>query len=192
MMTHWLPEDEPSRLPPAATHYIGVAGFCLNAANEVLVIQENSGPAAGHGIWKLPGGLVDPKEDMSVGVVREVFEETGIETEFVAMAAITEFHAAGGPARRKTSDLYCVCVLRMDPEAGDGQVINACEREVAACAWKPFQELLETRFYQVSPFTRQFMLDAYHMARTGKGGLQGTRLPLGFSRGEVSLLHARL
>ena len=28
-------------------------------------------------MWKLPGGLVDNKEDIATAAVREVFEETG-------------------------------------------------------------------------------------------------------------------
>ena len=61
----------------------------------------------------------------------QVFEETGIRTQFVTMAAITEFHSAGGPARTKTSDLYCVCVLRLDEaHGGEQQAIHSCEREV--------------------------------------------------------------
>lgn len=54
---------------------IGAGGFVLNDKNEVLVIKEKHGPAK-H-IWKVPGGRVDPGEEICDAVVREVLEETG-------------------------------------------------------------------------------------------------------------------
>ena len=47
--------------------------------NKVLVVQERFRFSA-H--WKLPGGYVDPGEDIDEAAIREVKEETGIETEF--------------------------------------------------------------------------------------------------------------
>jgi 8-oxo-dGTP pyrophosphatase MutT (NUDIX family) len=35
--------------------------------------------------WKIPGGLVDRGEDLPTAAVREVFEETGIKSEFVSL-----------------------------------------------------------------------------------------------------------
>ncbi len=68
LMCHWLPGGrESSRLPAAASHYIGVAGFVINSKNEMLMVQEKTGPAAGIGLWKLPGGLCDVGEDIHQG-----------------------------------------------------------------------------------------------------------------------------
>lgn len=54
----WLPKDEESRLPPCASHFIGVGCFMLNSKDEVLVVRESSGPSAAmKNFWKLPGGL---------------------------------------------------------------------------------------------------------------------------------------
>ena len=40
-MQHWLPENEPNKLPHYATHFVGVGGLVINdEKDEVLVIQE--------------------------------------------------------------------------------------------------------------------------------------------------------
>lgn len=47
MLSHWLADGE-SRLPPAASHHIGVAGFVYDPSTDsVLAIQEKTGPTAG-------------------------------------------------------------------------------------------------------------------------------------------------
>lgn len=110
-MTAWLPTTE-NTLPTQPHHQIGVGGFVLNQNGEVLVIQEKSGLTAGlKDFWKLPGGLVDPRESISDAVVREVFEETGVRVEFGAIASIRESHAStyGG-----MTDLYCGAMILPD------------------------------------------------------------------------------
>ena len=84
MMNQWLPKDQPNGLPMYPHHQIGCAGMVLNSLGQVLVIREAKGMTAKlPDFWKLPGGLVDHKEDISQACVREVLEETGIRTEFV-------------------------------------------------------------------------------------------------------------
>ena len=78
LLCTWLKGGkEKSRLPPRASHYLGVSGFVLNSKQELLVIQEKSGPASKMDIWKLPGGLCDRNENIADGSIREVKEETG-------------------------------------------------------------------------------------------------------------------
>ncbi|KAJ8532509.1 hypothetical protein K7X08_012432 [Anisodus acutangulus] len=57
--------------------------FVLNEKKELLVVQENSGRMKGTGIWKIPNGGVEEGEDIFKRAVREVKEETGIDTEFL-------------------------------------------------------------------------------------------------------------
>jgi hypothetical protein len=68
LLCNWIPGGkESSKLPLSASHYIGVAGFILNSKQEILMVQEKTGPAAGIGLWKLPGGLCDVGEDIHQG-----------------------------------------------------------------------------------------------------------------------------
>ena len=59
--------------------------------------------------WKFPGGIVDQNETLESAAVREVLEETGIQTTFeriMSMGALTEWrHGQGG--------LYFPCLLRL-------------------------------------------------------------------------------
>ena len=57
MLTRWLPSSE-NKLPPNASHQVGVGAFVMNERREVLVVQERSGPLRGQGVWKMPTGLV--------------------------------------------------------------------------------------------------------------------------------------
>lgn len=52
----------------------GVAGVVINEAGEILLQRRSD-----NGQWGLPGGAIDPGEEPADAVVREVFEETGVQ-----------------------------------------------------------------------------------------------------------------
>jgi ADP-ribose pyrophosphatase YjhB (NUDIX family) len=41
---------------------------------------------------KIPGGAIDSGEDIADAAIREVFEETGVKTEFVTMLSFRHLH----------------------------------------------------------------------------------------------------
>lgn len=73
-------------------------------------------------------------------VIREVAEETGIQTKFDSLVCVR--HALGGSNRINfgfgCSDLYFVVALK--PES---QEITKCEREIARCEWMAFDKYLQ-------------------------------------------------
>lgn len=100
-----------------------------------------------HCIRKLPGGLVNPGEDISEAVEREVLEETGIKSKFVSLCAFRESHKG----LFGNSDLYCICILKLDGKAYDK--INEAspvpqETEIAATKWMALDCFLESPYYQ--------------------------------------------
>ena len=60
-------------------------GVVVNEKDEVLCIREKYVGDLKHAysqLWKLPGGHVDPGEDLGTAVEREVSEETNIKATF--------------------------------------------------------------------------------------------------------------
>ena len=77
LMTKWIDQSGPSKIPNFCHHYVGVGGLTLtNDLKKILLIQEQNSTLKN--TWKLPGGLVDPGETFGEGVIREVREETGV------------------------------------------------------------------------------------------------------------------
>ncbi|XP_038982421.1 nudix hydrolase 8-like isoform X1 [Phoenix dactylifera] len=133
MLTYWIPEG-PCLLPANASHQVGVGGFVMNDKNEVLVVQEKYCASTFAGLWKLPTGFILESEEIFSGAVREVREETGIDTEFVEVIAFRHaHHVAFGK-----SDLFFICMLR--PLSSQ---IKIDELEIQAAKWMPLSEFVE-------------------------------------------------
>lgn len=156
MLTYWIP-DEPCMLPTNASHQVGVGGIVINEKNEVLVIQEKYCAPAFDGFWKIPTGFILESEEIYTGAVREVKEETGIDTKFVEVLA---FRHAQNMAFEK-SDLFFVCVLK--PLSTE---IKVDDQEIEAARWMPFQEFVaQPQIQEDSMFKK--IIDIF-IARVGK------------------------
>ncbi|XP_054488894.2 nucleoside diphosphate-linked moiety X motif 6 [Agelaius phoeniceus] len=133
-LTLWLGEG-PSRLPGFATHQLGVAGAVLDeSTGKVLVVQDKNKTI---NAWKFPGGLANPGEDIGDTAVREVFEETGIKSEFKSILSIRQQHKHPGAFGK--SDMYIIC--RMEPSSFH---ISFCQHECLRCEWMDLEELART------------------------------------------------
>ncbi|XP_020230668.2 nudix hydrolase 2 isoform X1 [Cajanus cajan] len=142
MLVYWIPEST-NTIPANATHRVGVGALVVNEKREVLVVQEKSGHFQGTGAWKFPTGVVDQGEDICVAAVREVKEETGVDSEFVEVLAFRQSHMSFF----EKSDLFFVCLLR--PLSSDIQIQ---ELEIEAAQWMPFDE------YAAQPFMEKYEL----------------------------------
>jgi 8-oxo-dGTP pyrophosphatase MutT (NUDIX family) len=149
VLKQWLPDDAENVLPDAPHHQLGIAGMVVNGRGEVLVIQERRGPTAAlKGFWKLPGGLVDPCEDMSVAVAREVMEETGVSAKFHSIVTFRETHS--GPFG--STDLYCVCAMTLVNDLyttePSPQPVSPHPDEIRKVAWVPMKEFTGSKYYK--------------------------------------------
>ena len=152
-----------SKLPSYASHQVGVGAFVLNSRNEVLVVQEASGPLRGKGVWKMPTGLADAGEDVPRAAAREVLEETGLRAEPTAVLAVRQAHGfAFG-----RSDLFFVVALRPEGDGGgeaaqqqqaaalDSSRLVPQEEEVCAARWMPLEEYCSMPWLQSRPLWSQ-------------------------------------
>lgn len=62
-------------------HFISVAGLVYKEDKVLLIKSERKG-------WEIPGGVLEPGEDILDGLKREIFEESGIVAEPVKFAGI--------------------------------------------------------------------------------------------------------
>ncbi|XP_039607158.1 nucleoside diphosphate-linked moiety X motif 6 isoform X2 [Polypterus senegalus] len=100
----------------------------------VLVVQDRN---KSKNTWKFPGGLSDPGETIVNTAVREVFEETGIKSEFKSLLSIRQQHKH--PGAFGNSDMYFIC--RLKPLSFD---INFCQQECVRCEWMDIVKLVRT------------------------------------------------
>ncbi|HEX5050853.1 MAG TPA: NUDIX hydrolase [Planctomycetota bacterium] len=110
---------------PAVT--VDVALFAAGARGELqlLLIRRGSEPFAGR--WALPGGFVDPDEDLDVAARREVLEETG-----VRVGRLVQLGAYGKPGRDPRGRTISVVFLAgCDRAATNGTAGD----DAAACDW---------------------------------------------------------
>ncbi|XP_032799576.2 nudix hydrolase 8 isoform X1 [Daphnia magna] len=135
VLLKWLPSDEPCQVPGYAHTMVGAGAMVINEKKEILVVQEKYYQRP-H--WKLPGGYVDPGESIATAVRREVFEETGIKTEFVSLVAVRHLQPIekNPSARYGCSDIYFVAYLR----PVEGTEIKICHRELKSACWMPLTE----------------------------------------------------
>ena len=126
--------EEGAFVPDYASHYIGAGGVALNEDQELLVVSEKHHRSDGSPPrYKLPGGQLHAGEHLAEAVVREVREETAVETEFDALVCFRHWHGY----RHGKSDIYFVC--RLHPLSSE---ITIQEEEIAESLWMPVADYL--------------------------------------------------
>lgn len=133
---------EGAEVPDFATHYIGIGGVVIDEADRLLVVAERAYHKPGEPLrYKLPGGALQSGEHLADAVVREVWEETGVKSEFEALVCFRHWHEY----RYGKSDIYFVA--RMKPLTSE---IRMQDDEIHDCRWMPVQEYLGLG--HISPF----------------------------------------
>lgn len=130
MLVQWIPKIN-STIPANASHRVGIGAIVITESRQLLVVQERSGVFRGSGVWKIPTGVAEEGEDIFTAAVREVKEETGIDTEFIEILAFRQSHKSFF----EKSDLFFVCFLR--PLSFDIQIQ---ELEIDAAQWMSIEE----------------------------------------------------
>lgn len=143
VLKKWLQPELTDKVPPFATHQVGVAGLCMDADGNMLVVKEWRDEPGGGRVpsaqWKLPGGLMDCGESFGEAAVRETFEETGVKANFKSLLCFWHRH---GLTWGK-SDLYYVA--RLEPADAASTTINLDPEEISDCRWMSISEFLATQ-----------------------------------------------
>lgn len=100
------PDDRP-RVPC-------VGAVVTDAAGRLLLVRRGQDP--GRGQWSVPGGRVEPGEDDTVAVAREVAEETGLSVAVGPLVGVAEVDA--GTVVYTVRDYRCTPVGEAEPVAG--------------------------------------------------------------------------
>ncbi|KAK9883792.1 hypothetical protein WA026_001987 [Henosepilachna vigintioctopunctata] len=130
MMYLWMPKDELKNIPNYAHTLLGVGGIVVNDKSQVLVVKEKY---ATRTFWKLPGGYVEPGENLVDAAMREVLEETNISTEFQSLISFNHSHGRAFGC----SDIYVVVNLK--PTSYE---IKKSDQEISECIWMDIQDYL--------------------------------------------------
>ncbi|HLY95119.1 MAG TPA: NUDIX hydrolase [Gaiellaceae bacterium] len=115
---------------PRRTHDVTL--FILDPSRRIALIRK---PQFEEGVWRPPGGGIQPGEDFAAGAVREALEETGLHVELrrylVASAAV--FRCSGRELRWRTHVLHA--------ETGDEELAPRDTTEIAGARWGTLDEL---------------------------------------------------
>lgn len=118
----------PAPIPMGVATDVGVLRF-REGRVELLLIKRGHEPFKG--LWALPGGFVEPDEDLPTAAARELKEETDVDAPF-----LVEFGAFGDPKRdprgRTVSIIYYTVLAEGEAVAGD---------DAAGAAWYPLDRL---------------------------------------------------
>ena len=117
-------------IPVPPTHTIGVGAVVINDAEEILLVRDRIHTS--HSIYKLPGGMLEHAQSLEDGVVREVWEETGVKGKLIKMVSVLNAH----PYRFNKSNMYIV--FQLEAETLEIDIVDTHEIEKAF--WMPLKE----------------------------------------------------
>ncbi|HBZ82594.1 NUDIX domain-containing protein [Brevibacillus parabrevis] len=67
---------------------LGVGAVIRNERNEILLVWRNRNPQKD--TWSIPGGKIDPYEQLEACVIREIKEEVDLDVEIVGLLCMAE------------------------------------------------------------------------------------------------------
>lgn len=122
----------PSDYPPVAVTVDLVVFTIRDDQLCVLVVRRRGAPYRGR--WALPGGFVEPDEDLPAAAARELHEETGLTPAVVHLEQLASY---GSPRRDPRMRVVSVAYLGLAPDLPTPRAGS----DAAAAQWRPVQDL---------------------------------------------------
>jgi len=128
-------------------HFVQFAEMHNSAAalvfrdDTVLLVQHNHPTKS----WSLPGGYIEQEEDLTLGLQREVKEESGVDVEPIGIVAVRNL------VKEKRNELYIIFLC----EADNSQTpVSLDTDEILDAAFVP---LVDIPTWNVTPFTSRII-----------------------------------
>lgn len=147
---------------------IGVGAVVVNGDGQVLLIRRGPGARNEQGLWATPGGAVEWDETPAEAVVREVWEECGIE--IAVFCQLGTFDHRLNDREQWISIAYLAQIMMGEPAIQEPE-------KCSGCGWFTLSELPTL----LSPLADKH-LSAYRRMEAGTNGSQPVDL-LPFTRG---------
>jgi 8-oxo-dGTP pyrophosphatase MutT (NUDIX family) len=133
-----------------------VSGIVFDEQGRILLVRHRDG-----GLWSVPGGAVEPEELPSDGLVREVWEESGLYVKPVRILGVF-----GGPSctlqyGNGDRSNYVISIFECEVIGG---TLDANSDETCGAAFVGADELGE---YQLSPWLRVVLPGLFDRSRAG-------------------------
>ncbi len=138
------------KFQPFPKTILSVAAIVIDKNNILVVKDKYESQELGAIVYKLPGGYVDDGEHVHVAAIREVKEETGIDTKFVSIIAFRHSHNQWWEME-SMSKLYFCCILEPLSTA-----ISYENDELAEAKWMDFDEFKKTTKEVFAEFVQMF------------------------------------
>ncbi len=145
--------DQEGNLIPKPIDYVGAGTNALLIEDGKVLLQKRSD----NGLWGLPGGGMDAGESMAECAVREMLEETGIEsrvTRLIGVYSDPALHSIMSYKRGPDVQIVQYVIGLYEVERTGGEI--AVSHESTAVEWHPVNDLPEP----ISPGARLRIEDA--------------------------------
>lgn len=146
--------DEASGRPPvrdrgltesevaAARRRQRVAAYALCRSDRGVLLTELSDTTNAAGWWTLPGGGLDPDEEVDVGLRREVWEESGQQVTDIRFLGVVSNHWVGVAPNGVVEDYHAVRLIHTAHcPAPDDPVVHDVGGSTSAVAWVPWTQV---------------------------------------------------
>ncbi|WP_432902153.1 NUDIX hydrolase [Micromonospora matsumotoense] len=126
---------DPSAYPSTAITVDVVALTIREGALHLLLIRRGQPPYQGH--WALPGGFIQPDEDLTTGARRELAEETGLGGDRLRRVHLEQLASYGTPDRDPRMRIVSVAHLAFAPDLPD----PVADSDADEAGWLPVTAL---------------------------------------------------